>query len=361
MLAESVNTILCHVLVALCKLILCMPCSAADLQLKTTAISLQELFIKGMARRCLFSFATVPDGYFFSNGKSLHASAVSASLIKAINEDRLKDLNSISIDPSGGWIVCYNRAANGGPDGDNYYADGISKPLEHFLTEHAHEDRSNPVQWVKLGPDDQFFVRRRSTMAWQMSELLSLAMKKLQQLEVQGYLEEVVFGPNQNTAIFIFNNGSFLWDLPLESEEHELLQRCYAMGNHLEAAALSFMSPGDYFFFWGHGNASYNMPTANSAKVDEMIPDSCVTRMRVRMLQTLTSPGKEQPPKQPAPMSPDSVLTRAGSDAGSDVGSTDSIDAEAESRLRIMQQLSSTSLFGPRQGNGNLRTWKTLS
>lgn len=344
------------------------PCSAADLQLKPTAISLQELFVKGMARRCLFSFATVPDGYFFSNGKSLHASAVSASLIKAINEDRLKDLNSISIDPNGGWIVCYNRAANGGPDGDNYYADGISKPLEHFLTEHAHEDKSNPVQWVKLGPDDQFFVRRRSTMAWQMSEPLSRAMKKLQQLEVQGYLEEVVFGPDHNTAIFIFNNGSFLWDLPLESEEHELLQRCYAMGNHLEAAALSLVSPGDYFFFWGHGNASYSIPKANAAKVDEMIRDSCVTRMRLRMLHALTSTCEEQPPQQPAPkrqmsprMSPDSVLTIAGSDAGSDVSSTDSMDAEAENRLRIMQQLSSTSLFGPRQGNGNLRAWKTLS
>lgn len=303
----------------------------------------------------------MPDGYFFSNGKSLHASSVPPSLIRAINEDRLKDLKSISIAASGGWIVCYNEAANGGPDGDNYYADDIPQALGEHLTVHAHEDKSNPMQWVKLGPDDQFFVRRRSTLAWQMTRPLEHSMKKLQALDVQGYLEEVVFGPD-DTAIFMFHNGSFVWDLPLESEEHELLQRCYSMGIHLEAAALSLVSPGDYFFFWGHCNASYRMAKANHDKADDMMKDCCMTRMHHRMLQTLTVNCDmlvTQLPSVKMKHSPASVLTttKEDSDSDSNVSSTVSIDAENEGRLQISQQLSGLSVYGPRQGNGNLRTW----
>lgn len=313
-----------------------------------------------MARCCLFSFAPVTEGYFISNGKRMHASSVPASLIKAINEDRLKDLKSISIEPNGGWIVCYNEAGKGGPDGDNYYADDIPKPLKHYLTEHAHRDASDPMQWVKLGPDDQFFVRRRCTMAWQLSKPLQDSMRKLQKAHLEGYLEEMVFGPD-DTAIFIFANGSFLWDMPLESNVHELLQRCYASGNQLEAAALSFTSPGDYFFFWGHCGATLCMPDANHAKVQEMVKDSCMTRMHHRMLQNLTD-SPDMPLRKPCSsklqeaLSPTSVLTEAvcGDTASDDTSCT---NMEADSQLQIVHQLTGRFVCGPRQGNGNLRTW----
>lgn len=311
-----------------------------------------------MARRCLFSFGTVSDGYFLSNGKRLHASSVPASLIEAINEDRLRDLKSISIDPNGGWIVCYNEAANGGPDGDNYYADDISKPLQQYLSDHAHEDKSNPMQYVKVGPDGQFFVQRCRTLAWQMSKPLQCSMKKLQKFNVEGYLEEIVFGPD-DTAVFIFGNGSFLWDLPLESNAHELLQRCYAVGNQLEAAALSFASSGDYFFFWGHSNASYCMPSANHAKVQDMVRDSCMTRMHYHMLQTLTA-GPHLPftkvPSDKMQQSPTSVLGGPGKD-NNDVCDVACTDLQAESMLQCVHQLTKSLVCGPREGNGNLRTW----
>ena len=199
-----------------------------------------------------------------------------------------------------------------------------------------------------------------------MTQPLERSMKKLHTLHVQGYLEEVVFGPDDN-AIFMFHNGSFVWDLPLESEEHELLQRCYSMGIQLEAAALSLVSPGDYFFFWGHCNASYRMTKANHDKADDMMKDCCMTRMHHRMLQSLITSCDVPVDQTPSPKmsySPSSVLTRTSEDnvSNSNASSeTASIDAETEGRLQIAHQLSGLTVYGPRQGNGNLRTWPDVA
>lgn len=317
-----------------------------------------------MARSCLFSFAAVSEGYFISNGKEIYGSHVPPSLIDAITADLLKDLKSISIEPGGGWIVCYSEAAKGGPDGDNYHGADVPKPLEDYLGDHADENQCNPVQWIKLGPDEQFFVRRLSTMDWQISESLQGCMKKLKAIGAEQYLEEVVFGPD-DTAIFIFNNGSFLWDLPESSEAHELLQRCFSVGTHLEAAALSFVSPEHYFFFWGHGRASYHMPDACHEKVDTTISDCCITRMHWRMLQSLVldcasvvqQGSKVQvdivlagdKPDSPA-KSQASELVRLTSDGSFDM-------ADADNASYMLDQMSHVSRQGPRRGSGNLRKW----
>lgn len=315
-----------------------------------------------MSRSSLFSFSSQPGGYFISNGNTIFAKSVPSTLIAAINETKLYDIKSISVGPNGGWIACYDDKAHGGPHGDNYFGDQVPKPLETYLEAHACEDRCNPLHWVKMGPHDQWFARRVNTMNWQLMPPVAAAMLKLQQMGVQRKLEEVIFGPD-NTSIFIFSNGSFMWDLPLESEEHRVLQQHYAMGTHLEAAALSFTDPGDYFFLWGQAYASFKLPDSEHAQVAAMTNTCNATRMQLVMShRTLLRPAASQE------HTPQCISRNYSTDMHQeqkiyhDNGSCNLMEAGVMSdNLSVnspaCQDVQKIPQVCPRHGNGNLRLW----
>lgn len=314
-----------------------------------------------MSRSTLFSFSNQPGGYFISNGNSTYTSSVPPTLITAINGGKLCDIKSISIAPNGGWIACYDDKAQGGPHGDNYFGEEVPKPLETYLEAHAQEDKCNPLHWVKMGPQDQWFARRVNTMDWQLTPPVEAAMRKLQKMGLQRKLEELVFGPD-NTAIFIFSNGSFMWDLPLDSEEHRVLQQHYAMGTHLEAAALSFNDPGHYFFLWGHACASFKMPDSEYARITEMASTCVETRMQLVMPQgdQVGSGASQDAQHHDTPHSignckvhhDQKICNGTSSCSESDV-MLDNISVDA----LILQHTHKSPKCSPRHGSGNLWLW----
>ncbi|KAK9456623.1 hypothetical protein V1511DRAFT_509307 [Dipodascopsis uninucleata] len=227
-----------------------------------------------------FSFAVTSDGYFLHNGKQISATGIPVLLADAINKQKLGSMNSISIMPSGAWIVCFK---NNGPDNNAYLGDNLPQPLSEYLAQSAAENVSNPLNWVQMGPDDQYFARRKQNMTWRLNSHLQGSMEKLQALGLQSHLEQIVFGP-ENRAIFMFSNGSFLWDAPLEDEAEEILQSCYATGADLEAAAYSFMEPGAFFFFWGHCIANFRMEEEHHEIVKKLILEAEITRFQMKLL-----------------------------------------------------------------------------
>lgn len=310
----------------------------------------------------LFSFSDQPGGYFISNGNTIFAKSVPATLIAAINEAKLYDIKSISIAPIGGWIACYHETAvpAGGPHGDNYFGEQVPKPLEAYLEAHAYEDRCNPLHWVKMGPQEQWFARRLNTMDWQLMPPIEAAMLKLQKLGVRRKLEELVFGPG-NTAIFIFSDGSFMWDMPLDSEEHSVLQQHYATGTHLDVVALSFTDPGDYFFLWGEACASFNMRKSEHASITGMVKTCNATRMQLIMSQGtwLESAGGHCAKHTPSPerVSNSHYVNQKNMQFGDEnsgiaaLSHSAGLDAEASHTIQEVAQVYS------RQGSGNLRLW----
>ena len=315
-----------------------------------------------MSRSTLFSFSDQLGGYFISNGNTIFAKCVPATLIAAINEAKLYDIKCISIAPNGGWIACYHETAEpaGGPHGDNYFGEQVPKPLETYLEAHANEDRCNPLHWVTMGPQDQWFARRFSTMDWQLMPPVEAAMLKLQKLGVQRKLEELVFGPD-NTAIFIFSDGSFMWDLPLISEEHRVLQQHYAKGTHLEAAALCLSEPGDYFFLWGDACASFKMPNSEYTRITGMV-DSCnSTRMQLLTShRTLVGSAAHQDAKHS--LSPQSISRNHTTYKENDIYYADNSCNEpvldkVNSNAPASHETQTVLQLCPRYGSGNLRLW----
>lgn len=316
-----------------------------------------------MSRSSLFSFSDQLDGYIIGNGKTVSAKRVPATMLAAIDQGRLRNIKSVSIAPCGGWIICYHEDAQGGPDGDNYFGEMVPKPLEQYLEAHAYEDFTNPLHYVKMGPEDQWFARRNDTMDWQLTHPVETSMKKLQRLGIQSSLEEVVFGLD-HTAIFIFTNGSFAWDLPVDSEEHRILQENFAMGTCLEAAALSLATPGQYYFFWGQSTATYHIPKSEHASINDMVQNSVATRMQLRMAQTLMLESTVQ--NRRAQLQASGISMRASTadlaDRQASVSCDDGFNSRGQVKDRtcvakILQQFHEEVQPGPRQGNGNLRTW----
>lgn len=307
----------------------------------------------------LFSFSDQPGGYFISNGNTMFAKSVPATLIAALNEAKLYDIKSISIAPNGGWVACYHETAvpAGGPHGDHYFGEQVPKPLETYLEAHAHEDKCNPLHWVKVGPQEQWFARRLNTMDWQLMPPIEAAMLKLQKLGVQRKLQELVFGP-ANTAIFIFSDGSFMWDLPLDSEEHSVLQQHYAMGTHLEVAALSFTDPGDYFLLWGEAGASFKMRDSEHARITGMVETCNATRLQLIMSQgtLLKSAGSHCAKHAPSPqrvsnshyMSQENMKVCDDNSGIAALSNSTGLDTEGSQELAQVY---------PRQGSGNLQLW----
>ena len=315
-----------------------------------------------MSRSSLFSFSHQPGGYFISNGNTMFAKSVPVTLIAAINEAKLYDIKSISIAPNGGWIACYHETAvpAGGPHGDNYFGEQVPKPLETYLEAHAYEDRWNPLHWVKMGPQDQWFARRVNTMDWQLVPPIEAAMLKLQKLGVQRKLEELIFGPD-NTAIFIFSNGSFMWDLPLNSEEHRVLQQHYIIGAHLEAAALSLTDLGDYFFFWGDAGASFKMPNSEYTRITGMV-DSCnATRMQLVLSgKTLLESAANQDAKHtvnPLGISRNYELYQENHICCDDNSYNEVVSDKGNSNAPASHKIQAVPQLCPRHGSGNLRLW----
>ena len=309
----------------------------------------------------LFSFSDQPGGYFISNGNTMFAKSVPGTLIAAINEAKLYDIKSISIAPNGGWVACYHETAvpAGGPHGDNYFGEQVPNPLETYLEAHAHEDRCNPLHWVKMGPQEQWFARRLNTMDWQLMPPIEAAMLQLQKLGAQRKLEELVFGPG-NTAIFIFSDGSFMWDLPLDSEEHSVLQQHYAMGSHLEVAALSFTDPGDYFFLWGEACASFKMRDSERARIARMVETCNATRMQLTMSQGtwMKSAGsycaKQTDPQRVSNshyMYQENMKVCDKNSGVAALPNSTGFDAEGSHKVQEVAQVY------PRQGSGNLQLW----
>ena len=200
-------------------------------------------------------------------------------------------------------------------------------------------------------------------MDWQLMPPIEAAMLKLQKLGVQRKLEELVFGPD-NTAIFIFSDGSFMWDLPLNSEEHRVLQQHYAIGTHLEAAALSFTDPGDFFFLWGDACASFKMPVSEYTRITGMVDSGNATRMQLVVSQrTLLGSAANQDAKQS--VSPQSINRHHQTYQENNI----SCDSNSVNQL-VSDKVNSTAtatygfqavpqLF-PRHGSGNLRLWPAL-
>ena len=315
-----------------------------------------------MSRSSLFSFSHQLGGYFICNGNTMFARSVPATLIAAINEAKLYDIKSISIAPNGGWIACYHETAEpaGGPHGDNYFGEQVPKPLETYLEAQAYEDRGNPLHWVKMGPQDQWFARRVNTMDWQLMPPVEAAMLKLQKLGVQRKLEELVFGPD-NTAIFIFSDGSFMWDLPLNSEEHRVLQQRYATGTHLEAAALSLTDPGDYFFLWGDACASFKMQVSEYTRITGMVDSGNATRMQLAASQkTLLGSAANQDAKQS--VNPQSITSNHEPyqeiNINCDNNSVNQVVSDkVHSNAPTCHEFQAVPQLYPRHGSGNLRLW----
>ncbi|KAL3138760.1 hypothetical protein ABBQ32_005605 [Trebouxia sp. C0010 RCD-2024] len=311
-----------------------------------------------MSRSSLFSFSNQPGGYFISNGTTTFAKSVPPTLVTALDGGKLRDIKSISIAPNGGWIACYDDKAQGGPHGDNYFGEEVPKPLESYLEAHADEDNCNPLHWVKTGPQDQWFARRVNTMHWQLMPPVEAAMRKLQMMGLQRKLEELVFGPD-NTAIFIFSNGSFMWDLPLDSEQHSILQQHYAMGTHLEAAALSFADPRHYFFLWGNACASFKMPDSEHASVTEMVNTCAATRMQL-VLDQENQMGTEasQHAKQHKPLH-NSSNCNMHNDGNSSCREANLVSDNISVDALILQHTEKNPTTRHRHGSGNLWLWPT--
>ena len=294
----------------------------------------------------------------------MFAKSVPVTLTAAVNEGKLHDIKSISIAPNGGWIACYHETAvpAGGPHGDNYFGEQVPKPLESYLKAQAHEDMCNPLHWVKMGPQDQWFAQRVNTMDWQLMLPIEAAMLKLQKMGVQRKLEELVFGPD-NTAIFIFSNGSFMWDLPLTSEEHRVLQQHYAIGTHLEAAALSVNEPGDYFFFWGDACASFKIPNSEYTRITEMVNNCNATRMQLvtsqkTLLESAVNQDAKRTLNRPSMSSKHKTCKENNMYYNCDDHSCNEVvsdkvyfHAPASHETQVVPQVC------PRHGSGNLRLW----
>lgn len=229
--------------------------------------------MSGIAIR--FCFSVGANGLYFHNGKVSYAQSVPTTLAAAQKAGKLDNINSISISPEGGWIACFRPESDN--NGDRIYIGHSLRPellacLKSTASSDASQRCSNPLVLIRLGSESQYFIRHRTSISLRLLPPLLRTFRKLQAIGINDHIEEIIFGA-KDTALFVFGNGSFVWDLPMNSRAHEILQQHYSRGASLVTAGLSFTDPISYFFYWGDGTAQYSIPDADTRLMDMMIAD----------------------------------------------------------------------------------------
>lgn len=310
-----------------------------------------------MSATTKFAFSKHNTGYLFYSGGRYWAEDIPVLLANALNNKDIRNLASISMLPDLSWIACM--------DGGSYLHtdEFLPKVLAH-LRATAHQNESNPLCTIRVGPDGQFFVRRKTVMNWDLSPPVDASFRRLMLLGVHSTLEDIAFGTDHN-VIFLFANGSFLWDIDESHPINEVLQTGFSAGWQLEAAALSMEDPDQYFLFWGHCGSNCCLDDSIINKVTDHVKNADLTRQQMSMailiMGTIGAQAVQRNIQQVRQQMADAEQQRLNDEGRGEFNVARLVAWQggrtAAQVARIMAQFVGQSTPGPRQGQGNMRTW----